>query len=428
MVTIRVLQAANTIGGNCIEVQSNSGERIFLDAGNPLDLAMDAVPTVPVGMDLNKPCLGILVSHAHQDHHGLLESLPEDWPVCCGKATWELLSLNAAMRRSALLRPSILWDPKNRNPFYLGPFKIIPILIDHSAFDAYFLLIEVDGKRILYTGDFRDHGRKSESTRKVISNPPPNIDVLIMEGTNLPAKGAVAKSTASESELEDEFTEVFQKTKGRVFVSVASTNIDRLVTLFRACKKSGRVLVVDLYTMIVLRILGKFASLPQPEWKTAPLMAVVTRRMLGLAQRLGYPDLVEELKVMDKAMSARKLEQDKHKWVAMIRSSMVADYQSKGVVADAEDAWIWSLWDGYLRDESQKALFDFFGGPPQYKMHASGHASPETLVALAKAVKPAMLIPVHGTEWQDNSGLFDNIAVRIVANGENVHLGCENCD
>ena len=384
----------------------------------PLELSRDVVPTAPEGIELDKPCLGIFISHSHQDHHGLLDILPEDWPIYCGRATWDLLSLDAAMRGSAFNKKTVFWDAQI--PFTVGPFLVTPLLVDHSAFDAYFLLIEVDGKRILYTGDFRDQGRKGTLTRRILENPPNDVDVLIMEGTNLLGPEFTEKETRSESELEDEFAKVFKDTSGRIFVSAASTNIDRIVTLFRACKKSDRVLVVDLYTMIVLRMLGKYASLPQPEWEDVSLTTVVTSRMLRLAERLGYPGLVEDLKNMGKAMSARRLAEDKNKWVAMIRSSMVDDYKSKGVIPDDEDVWIWSLWDGYLREDGQKVLLDYFSGKQPCIIHTSGHASPETLVKMATAINPTVLIPVHGTEWQNNTGLFGDVPVRIVSNGEHV--------
>jgi ribonuclease J len=67
----------------------------------------------------------------------------------------------------------------------IGPFTVTPFLIDHSAFDAYMVLIEVHGKRVLYSGDFRTHGRKSALTRRLMAAPPKNVGVLLMEGTNL---------------------------------------------------------------------------------------------------------------------------------------------------------------------------------------------------------------------------------------------------
>ena len=63
------------------------------------------------------------------------------------------------------------------------------------------LLIEVHGKRILYSGDFRTHGRKSALTRRLMAAPPEKLDVLLMEGTNLGSD----KSCTTESNLEDAF-------------------------------------------------------------------------------------------------------------------------------------------------------------------------------------------------------------------------------
>ena len=50
---------------------------------------------------------------------------------------------------------------RNGRPFIVGGIKITPFLCDHSAFDSYMLLFEAGGKSILYTGDFRFHGRRT---------------------------------------------------------------------------------------------------------------------------------------------------------------------------------------------------------------------------------------------------------------------------
>lgn len=52
-----------------------------------------------------------------------------------------------------------------------GPFTVTPILTDHSAFDAYVLLIEDAGKSIFYTGYFGRHGRKSACVDRAMAKP-----------------------------------------------------------------------------------------------------------------------------------------------------------------------------------------------------------------------------------------------------------------
>jgi len=49
-------------------------------------------------------------------------------------------------------------------------------LIDHSAYDSYVFLIEAEGKRLVYSGDFQGHGRKGKSPTSLLEHPPKDID------------------------------------------------------------------------------------------------------------------------------------------------------------------------------------------------------------------------------------------------------------
>jgi ribonuclease J len=248
-VRLTVHRATQQIGGNCIEIATGN-HRIVLDVGRPLDPPNDAIGLLPTTLDLKASCDGILISHPHQDHYGLLEETPREWTVFCGDATRRLIQLTSGIFGNPIDRDFRLW--KSGLPLEVGAFRITPHLTDHSAFDAYMLFIEVEGKRILYSGDFRTHGRKSALVDRFIAAPPSDIDVLLMEGTNLGSD----KSCATESDLESDFEALFRQTKGRVFVAWSAQNVDRTVTLYRACLKTGRTLVVDLYAAEVLEMLA----------------------------------------------------------------------------------------------------------------------------------------------------------------------------
>ena len=412
-VSICVHKAAQEIGGNCIEIKASFGERLLLDAGRPLDTP-DGEPTpIPATLDTTKPVAGVLLSHAHMDHSGLLETLPTEWPVYCGKATESLLHLAAAMNRKTLAQVCVHWESEKATT--IGPFTVTPRLIDHSAFDAYALQIDVEGKTIVYSGDFRAHGRKAKLTEAIMRTPP-KVDALIMEGTNLPTVGAALKNTPTETELEKQFARLFKKCQGRVFVSWSSTNIDRTVTLYRACKRSGRVLVPDLYCMLVLMRLKAFANIPQPEWEGGHMRAVVTKKMMNFMDRLGEPGLIEYLKQHRAAMSADKLPATPEKWVVMARSSLVDDYRGKGVVPTADDTWVWSMWNGYLEQDSTLPMREFFAPCQKAYIHSSGHASPDVLQKFAEAMQPKVLIPVHGETWNVWAEQFPNL--RMAVDGE----------
>jgi ribonuclease J len=90
--------------------------------------------------------------------------------------------------------------------FHCGDFKITPYLMDHSAFDSYAFLVEVDGKSLIYSGDFREHGRKQKAFQWFLDHAPENIEVLLLEGTVLDRglKGEGIKEYKSETEIEDE--------------------------------------------------------------------------------------------------------------------------------------------------------------------------------------------------------------------------------
>jgi ribonuclease J len=417
-VSICIHRAAREIGGNCIEIKASSGERLLLDAGRPLDTP-DGEPTpIPQTLDTIKPVSGILLTHAHADHCGLLETLPASWPVYCGRATKILLDLSAAVGQKPLAQTFVHW--KSGKTTSLGPFTFTAHLIDHSAFDAHILQIDVEGQTIVYSGDFRAHGRKAALTEGIMRTPPKRVDALIMEGTNLPAAQSALKPTPTEDELQARFVSLFRACQGRVFVSWSATNIDRAVTLYKACKASGRVLVPDLDCMLVLMRLKEFGRIPQPEWKGGHMCAVVTNKMKRLMARLGETGLINDLKSHYAAMGAKKLTATPEKWVIMARGSLLDDYAAKGVIPNERDAWVWSMWKGYLEQESSRSMREFFVPCKQEYIHSSGHASPDVLRNFAEAMRPKMLIPVHSETWQDHKTTFAN--VHMLQNGESVIL------
>ncbi|HEX4111399.1 MAG TPA: MBL fold metallo-hydrolase, partial [Stellaceae bacterium] len=181
--TLTVHRGTQQIGGSCIEIAHPNGERIILDAGRPLDAPEGATGLLPASLDRSRPAT-VLISHPHQDHWGLVEELPPTWPIWTGSNSAKLIAITGDITRRPLTRKFETWTSRS-GPFAIGPFTVTPMLTDHSAFDAYMLLVEGAGKRILYTGDFRRHGRKSTLVDRLMTHPPADIDVLLTEGTNL---------------------------------------------------------------------------------------------------------------------------------------------------------------------------------------------------------------------------------------------------
>lgn len=402
--TLTVHRGTQEIGGSCIEVAHPSGARLVLDVGRPLDAASDAKDLLPPSLDMARPAT-VVLSHSHQDHWGLLDEVPAEWPVWSSTDTAELLAVVPELRGQGAPRRLKTW-PRRGAPPPLGPFRVTPVATDHSAFDACMLLIEAEGRRILYTGDFRRHGRKGALVDRFLANPPKDIDVLVIEGTNL----GQDKPVQSESALEEDFVGLFRRTQGRVFVEWSGQNIDRTVTLVRAAMRTGRILAIDLYTADVLERIGQSTRLPLPGHPN--LKVVITTRLADRYRAIGRSDFVARM--ARHGISARRLQNGQH--VIMLRRSLIPDYVRKGVTPTAADAYAHSKWRGYLATDSAALDWCREGSAEIAYLHTSGHASAADLRAFAQAVQPKVVVPVHGANWDQETDGFG--PVRRLADGE----------
>ena len=397
--TLTVHRGTRQIGGCCIEIEHPAGDRVILDAGRPLDAPEGATGLLPISLDRSRPAT-VLISHPHQDHWGLVEELPLAWPIWTGSGSAKLIAVTADITRHPLTRTIKTWHSRSK-PFAIGPFTVTPILTDHSAFDAYMLLVEGAGKRVLYTGDFRRHGRKSVLIDRMMASPPRNIDVLVTEGTNLGSD----KPVTTEAELEGEFVDLFRRTKGRIFVAWSAQNIDRTVTLYRAARRTGRTLVIDLYTADVLDRISAGTRVPRAGYSN--LKVVVTRGLRGYYRKTGWDEFVA--KMAPHGLAARHLARGHD--VIMLRRALIADYQRASVVPTADDAFNFSMWRGYLSEPDVAEVLEWCqtGGAAITYIHTSGHASPADLRAFAAAIRPKVTVPVHGVKWDEESHGFGTI-------------------
>lgn len=383
------------IGGTCIELRHSTGARLILDAGRPLDAPPGATGLLPATLETSNPAT-VLVCHAHQDHWGLLADLPESWPVHCGTTSARLITLTSRFARRPIARALQGWTPGT--PFHIGPFRITPLLTDHSAFDAAMLLVEADERRVLYSGDFRRHGRKAALVDRLMADPPAEIDLLILEGTNL----GTDKPAMTEDTLETRFVDLMARMRGRILTAWSGQNIDRTVTLYRAAKRSGRPLVVDLYTAEVLEAVAEGTRIPRPGFPG--LQVVFTTGLVRHYRAHGRQGFLDRM--ASHGISARLLTNSRG--VVMVRDGLVPDYAAKGVVPGPEDAFVWSTWRGYHDPASPVATWA--RAAETVFLHTSGHASAADLRAFAQAMRPRRILPVHGVNWAAEGGAFANLA------------------
>ncbi|MBT5266112.1 MAG: MBL fold metallo-hydrolase [Rhodospirillaceae bacterium] len=403
----RIHHGAAEIGGNCIEIQAER-KSIVLDLGLPLEAAgadKNLLPPIPGLLDGDNPdLLGVVVSHPHGDHHGLLASADPSIQVYMGDGARRLLEAVAPFI-SANSFPQLVTAYRNRETFTVGPFHITPFLMDHSAFDAYALLVEADGRRLLYSGDFRAHGRKAWAFDAFLSDPPTNVDALLMEGTLLGREGDTGPT--SEEALEASIVDSIRNTDGLVLACFSPQNIDRFVTFYKAALRSNRQFIADVYTATILNALA-LPTLPAPSSASSSMRVYLPKRQKHRIVRTQRFDLVEpyrQLRIFPSDISARP-----ERWVMMFRSSMIEDLDELDCLAGG--LLIYSLWPGYLeRGQTDLRSWCADKGMAFEVQHTSGHAFVDDLKRFVDAVAARKVVPIHTRQPKAYQGLFANVEV-----------------
>lgn len=404
---LRIHHGAVQVGGNCIELEEG-GKTLLLDLGLPLDSA-PLVPNVPGLMAHDPGFLGVVLSHPHLDHYGLLPLVRSDLPVWLGAKAKQLMEVAAPFTPGATI-PQAIHGYRAGQAFRIGPFRITPYLMDHSAYDAHALLVEAGGRRLFYTGDFRGHGRKAAVFERFLANPPPGVDVLLMEGTTLGRD----EPPVSESDVEVQALAIMTQTAGLVLTCFSAQNIDRFVSFFRASTRAGRIFVMDAYLANLISGLG-MPSLPDPavDERVRVFLPANQRRAIVTSERFNLIEPYRHRRIFRQELAAHP-----SRFAMMFRSSMARDLAQ---IRLGGASLIYSLWPGYLgRDKldlrqwakEREIAFDI--------VHGSGHAHPDDLRRMVNAISPRRLIPIHSAVPARFRELY--FAVEPAANGEWAHV------
>ncbi len=391
----RIHRGAAEIGGNCIELE-HGGRLLVFDMGLPLDSAVTdtALPDIAgLANGDSENLLGVVITHPHQDHYGLLPKVHPRVPLYIGEAANRILAVAAVFTPAGLSLDRVPTGfLRHRVAIQIGPFRVTPYLADHSAFDAYSLLVEAGGDRLFYTGDFRGHGRTAWRFEQLVRDPPGDIDALVMEGTNIRPEPSPTKVGPTEQDVEAACVETFRRTQGVALAIFSPQNVDRLVTIYRAAVRSGRQLVMDLYTATIAEATGH-PSIPTASWEGVRVyLPHAQRRAVIRNQAFHMTDGVRADRIYPDELRDRSSE-----LVMVFRASMARELETMGCLGGASA--VWSLWPGYLESDSGVRLSAFLARHqvPLVVHHASGHANVNELQVLARAIAARSVVPIHST-------------------------------
>jgi ribonuclease J len=412
---LTIHRGAKEIGGSCVELQSGTS-RILIDFGLPLvdenrerfdsevirntseeDLIKNGVlPDIKGLYKDEQPAFdAILLSHSHQDHYGLLSFVNPQIPIYLSEGSKELLEISLFFGQTDFNAVN-LKSVKMWKSFDEGNFKITPYLVDHSAFDALAFLVECENKRLFYSGDFRGHGRKSVLLKHILKHPPKDISYLILEGSMF---GRNTGEYQTEEDIENRLVDLFQNDNKLFFIACSSQNIDRLVSIYKACVRSNRIFVIDPYTALILDKLKRISpSIPQYDWDSNIKIFFVPNT---------YTEKMAENKSLFKFKSAKIT----YEQMQSMRNRLVIKdtYKTRWIFSKKEDVsnsvLIYSMWSGYLPDV--KSFWEK-NKVPISQVHCSGHAYIEDLQEFVKAINPEYIIPIHTFFPEEYSKYFEN--------------------
>ncbi len=423
----KIHRGAKEIGGSCVEVWTYN-TRILLDFGMPLvekdgkefdfgkyktltsnELIKKAVlPNIEGLYDNSKNFIdGVIISHPHQDHYGLTNYLNENVHYYLGEATHKIIELNNLFTPQEIHLKNTSYFEKEKT-FKIGDISITPYWADHSAFDAYSFLVEADGKSLFYSGDFRAHGRKAKAFYWFTHNAPKDVDYLLLEGTTI---SRASKPFKTESEIEDELIEIFKQKEKINLIYTSGQNIDRLVSIYRACKRTGKTFVVDVYVAKVLKELSKYAGIPYPSDNFENLKVMYPFFTCRRLTNEGNEKVLYEFK----NFKITKEEISNHsEGIAMIvRPSMQKDLENINGIENGN--LIYSMWEGYFSKPDTKKFVDYLTkkGFTLHKIHTSGHADTKALKKMVEAIKPKNIVPIHTFEGNKYRDMFKEPIVEL---------------
>ncbi len=396
---LTIHRRTHQIGGCVTEIESN-GFRVFIDFDEELPGALTNDLNPITGLTSGDVARSALfITHYHGDHIGKICDANPELPIYAGETATEIFKtlenrlsyipdpIESAKRKQIVERIKTIRPFHALQEIKVGEICVTPLLVDHSAFDAYMFIVEAENIRILHTGDFRGHGFRSKGLLPTLRKYATDIDFIISEGTNISKPDAALKS---EHLLQKDFEGYFRKYKYN-FVLVSSTNIDRLFSLYHAAKFAQRCFVCDGYQAGILRYVSSRHKQFTPfydidfDQKSNP-----AGRFFDLKRR-GKEPLTFDGRL--------KSYLDRYGFCMPIRSTDLFKSITDEYHKSDESKVYYSMWNGYLDNTKtafNKSLYDFIMPYNPVYLHTSGHTGAEKLAAVFDTVKPKQgIIPIH---------------------------------
>ena len=358
---------------------------IIVDVG--VTFADDTVPGVDIiypdpGFIIDKKddLLGIVLTHAHEDHIGAIAHV---WPKlkCKIYATpFTSVLITEKFKEKKIDITGYLKIVELNSTINLDPFKIEFVTLTHSILEPNGLRIQTPAGNILHTGDWKCDpdpligGNINSERLKEIGNE--GVLAMICDSTNVFSAGRAG----SELDVRKNLLKVFERLKKRIIVTSFASNVARMETVFYCAEQTGR----------HISLVGRSMH-----------------RIFKAARQCGYlKNVIDPVDPRD----AKNISREKIVYLCtgsqgepMGAMNRIVKYTHPDVFIERNDTVIFSskIIPGNekklykLHNNLVKEGIEVISEDNEY-IHVSGHPNREDLRDMYNWIKPKAVIPVHG--------------------------------
>ena len=360
---------------------------IMVDVG--VTFADDTIPGVDLiypdpgyAEDKKDNFLGIILTHAHEDHIGAITHV---WPKfkCKIYATpFTAALVTEKFREKKIDITSYLQIVQLGSTINIKPFKIEFITMTHSIVEPNGLRIETPAGSILHTGDWKCDPNPlvgdNMNSKRLIEIGKEGVLTMICDSTNVLSVGR----SGSEKDVRDSMLKIIEKQKKRVIVTSFASNVARMETIFYCAEKTGR---------------------------NISLVGRSMHRIYKAAKQCGYlSDVIEPIDPRD----AKNISSEKIIYLCtgsqgepMGAMNRISNYIHPDVFVEAGDTVIFS---SKIIPGNEKKLYKLHNqlvreginviSEETDFVHVSGHPNRDDLKDMYEWIQPNSIIPVHGEQ------------------------------
>ena len=358
---------------------------IMVDIG--VTFADDAYPGIDLiypdpGFIIDKKSnlLGIILTHAHEDHIGAIAHI---WPKlkCKIFATpFTAVLIKEKFKEKQIDITNSLETVNLNGSINLDPFKIEYITLTHSILEPNGLKIETPAGVILHTGDWKVDpnpliGDKINSERlKEIGNE--GVLAMICDSTNVFSIGR----SGSELDVRKSLLNIMSRLKKKIIVTSFASNVARMESIFYCAQKIGR--QISLVGRSMHRIYKAAKQCGYLKNVIDPIDPREAKNISG--EKIVYLCTGSQGEPMGAMM---RISKHMHPDV-FIETGDTAIFSSKIIPGNEKKLY-------KLHNQLVKDGIEVISEENEF-VHVSGHPNREDLKDMYNWVKPKCVIPVHG--------------------------------